>query len=97
MATSDFRQLDEDDNSREGEPIARTGANDHAWEREHRHPTATQARAWASDEGKPKQSWSSISRKRGAGRGNSCSVQSPRGSSGRLSAVETMEDGLPAV
>jgi hypothetical protein len=22
-----------------------TGVNDHAWEREHRHPTATQARA----------------------------------------------------
>lgn len=45
MATSDFPQLDEDNSSRQREPIARTGANDHSWEREHRHPTAIQARA----------------------------------------------------
>jgi hypothetical protein len=34
-----------DDNSpHTGEAAARTGVNDHAWEREHRHPTPTQAR-----------------------------------------------------
>ena len=27
------------------ESVARTGVNDHAWEREHRHPTAIQAQA----------------------------------------------------
>jgi hypothetical protein len=35
-----------DDNSpHTGEAAARTGANDHSWEREHRHPTPAEARA----------------------------------------------------
>ena len=45
MATSDFPQLDEDNGSRQRDRIARTGANDHSWEREHCHPTAVQAHA----------------------------------------------------
>lgn len=37
--------MDQGTNSPNKEPLAHTGANDHSWEREHRHPTAAQARA----------------------------------------------------
>lgn len=33
-----------DDTSQYGDPAVRTGVNGHAWEREHRHPTAALAR-----------------------------------------------------
>lgn len=36
--------MDEDNIAYYGEPVVRTGVNDHAWEREHRHPTAALAR-----------------------------------------------------
>ncbi|MDP9696932.1 UNVERIFIED_ORG: hypothetical protein J2X79_004515 [Arthrobacter globiformis] len=35
----------EDNNVGNDENVPGTGVNDHAWEREHRHPTAAQARA----------------------------------------------------
>ena len=34
-----------DSSKRTEDSVARTGVNDHSWEREHRHPTAVQARA----------------------------------------------------
>ncbi|WP_306922513.1 hypothetical protein [Arthrobacter globiformis] len=36
--------MNEDNSPHGGAAAARTGANDHSWEREHRHPTITQAR-----------------------------------------------------
>lgn len=36
--------MNDDNRPRYGEPIVRTGVNDHAWEREHRNPTAALAR-----------------------------------------------------
>lgn len=36
--------MNQDSSAYNSEAAARTGANDHAWEREHRHPTPTQAR-----------------------------------------------------
>jgi hypothetical protein len=35
----------DDADQRTGHSAARTGVNDHSWEREHRHPTAAQTRA----------------------------------------------------
>jgi hypothetical protein len=35
--------MNEDNNLHKGAAAPRTGANDHSWEREHRHPTLTQA------------------------------------------------------
>jgi hypothetical protein len=37
--------MGENDSTRDEGPPPRTGVNDHAWEREHRHPTAEQAKA----------------------------------------------------
>jgi hypothetical protein len=37
--------MNEEDGLRNDEKQLRTGVNDHAWEREHRHPTAAQASA----------------------------------------------------
>ena len=37
--------MGENSSAHHEEAAPRTGVNDHAWEREHRHPTAAQARA----------------------------------------------------
>jgi hypothetical protein len=37
--------MNDDTSHRAGDVGSRTGVNDHSWEREHRHPTAAQARA----------------------------------------------------
>lgn len=37
--------MNEEDGIPNDEKLLRTGVNDHAWEREHRHPTAAQASA----------------------------------------------------
>lgn len=37
--------MGENSSAHEDDAVRRTGVNDHAWEREHRHPTAAQARA----------------------------------------------------
>lgn len=37
--------MDHDSNRVAGGDVLGTGVNDHAWEREHRHPTADQLRA----------------------------------------------------
>lgn len=37
--------MDEEANNPDDEVVPGTGVNDHAWEREHRHPTPEQARS----------------------------------------------------
>lgn len=37
--------MGENSKDRDSEAVPGTGVNDHVWEREHRHPTAAQARA----------------------------------------------------
>ncbi|HEY3574771.1 MAG TPA: hypothetical protein VGK98_13200 [Arthrobacter sp.] len=37
--------MNEEEGLHSDENLLRTGVNDHAWEREHRHPTAAQASA----------------------------------------------------
>lgn len=37
--------MGENSSAHDNQPPPRTGVNDHVWEREHRHPTADQAKA----------------------------------------------------
>jgi hypothetical protein len=56
-----------DSSAHNGEAAARTGANDHSWNASTATPRPPRPSACSSAEEMPRPSWSSISRKPGAG------------------------------